>query len=95
MKFSIVVPLFNEAQNVQPLHEKIVQEMQKMGEKYEIIFVDDCSTDNTAEECKKVSPITLLLLRKKQRADRRPRCRNKRSTRRIHHHDGWRLAKRP
>jgi glycosyltransferase involved in cell wall biosynthesis len=64
MKFSIVVPLFNEAQNVQPLHEKIVQEMQKMGEKYEIIFVDDCSTDNTAEECKKVSPITLLLLRK-------------------------------
>ncbi len=48
-KISIVVPTYNEEENVVPLSQAIVKEM---GEKlsaydYELLFIDNCSTDNT------------------------------------------------
>ncbi len=64
MKFSIVVPVFDEVKNVAPLHAKIVAEMEKIGEPYEILFVDDASTDGTVEKCKTLSPLTLVTLRR-------------------------------
>lgn len=63
-KISIVVPLFNEEENVIRLHKKIVSACNKLGKKYEIIFVDDGSSDNTVNEAKKLSPLTLIELRK-------------------------------
>ncbi len=62
--YSVVVPLFNEADNVVELHGKILRVMEQIGEPYEIIFVDDCSTDATAQKCRHLKPIDLLLLRK-------------------------------
>ena len=47
VKYSIVVPLYNEVDNVPPLYSKITEVMRRMGESYEIIFVDDGSTDET------------------------------------------------
>ena len=49
MKFSIVVPLFNEAANVTPLYVRLTQVMAGLGEPYEIVFVDDGSTDHTVK----------------------------------------------
>ncbi len=46
--FSIVVPLFNEAESLIELHDRIVAVMRKMRCRYEIIFVDDGSTDDSA-----------------------------------------------
>jgi glycosyltransferase involved in cell wall biosynthesis len=47
IKYSIVVPFFNEQENVPPLYMKITEVMDAIGEPYELIFVDDGSRDNT------------------------------------------------
>ena len=44
--FSIILPVFNEAENIQPLIEQIVETV--TGGPYEIIVVDDNSPDGTA-----------------------------------------------
>src|SRR5690242_16768843 len=47
IRYSIVVPLFNEEANVRPLHMRIADTMNAIREPYEIIFVDDGSRDQT------------------------------------------------
>lgn len=51
---SIVVPLFNEAQSVAPLHERILHALEPSGISFEIIFIDDGSTDRTFDEMRKL-----------------------------------------
>ncbi len=48
IKFSIVVPLYNEERNVAPLYVKLTQVMTGLEEPYEIIFIDDGSKDGTS-----------------------------------------------
>jgi glycosyltransferase involved in cell wall biosynthesis len=47
LKYSIVVPFFNEQENIPPLYMKLTEVMDGIGEPYELIFVDDGSRDNT------------------------------------------------
>jgi glycosyltransferase involved in cell wall biosynthesis len=47
LELSVVVPLFNEEENVRLLHEELARELGKLGKSYEILFVDDGSTDGT------------------------------------------------
>ena len=63
-KISIVVPLYNEEGNVEELHKKIVKSCNQLKKGYEIIFVDDGSTDKTVKLVKKLSPLKLIELRK-------------------------------
>src|SRR5256886_1158534 len=49
---SIVVPVMNEEQNVRPLFQKLSDQLNSLGQNYEVIFVDDGSTDNTFRELK-------------------------------------------
>jgi glycosyltransferase involved in cell wall biosynthesis len=44
---SVIVPLFNEAENVQALVEQILAALQKIGVSFEIILVNDGSRDET------------------------------------------------
>ena len=44
---SIVVPVYNEEENVRPLFEKIQAVCEAIGETYEVLFVDDGSHDKT------------------------------------------------
>ena len=46
-KISIIIPVFNEEQNIKPLVERIHASLSKAGIIYELIFVDDHSTDQT------------------------------------------------
>ncbi len=46
---SIVVPVYNEEENVRPLFEKIREVCEAIGSSYEVLFVDDGSVDNTFE----------------------------------------------
>ncbi len=46
---SIVVPVYNEEENVRPLYEKIRSVCESIGRTYEVLFVDDGSQDNTFE----------------------------------------------
>ncbi len=64
IKYSVVVPVYNEEGNVGKLHTEIVDEMRKLKADFEIIFVNDASTDNTLESLKKLYPITIVDLRK-------------------------------
>ncbi len=47
VKMSIVIPFHNESENITPLIEKTDDIMQKMQISYEIVAVDDASTDDT------------------------------------------------
>lgn len=51
---SIVIPVFNEEENVTPLYKSIKEVMGEIGEKYEVIFVDDGSRDNTLPNLQKI-----------------------------------------
>ncbi len=55
MKFSIVIPVFNEAQNLPLLQRELQRVMQEIGSEYEIIYVDDSSTDCSLEVLKKIA----------------------------------------
>ena len=43
---SVVVPVFNEEENIYPLAQEIGSALKGICD-YEIIFVNDCSTDNS------------------------------------------------
>ena len=44
---SFVVPVFNEAGNVERLHDELATVARQIGRTYEILFVNDGSTDTT------------------------------------------------
>ena len=47
MNLSIIIPLFNEQESIPELHKWIVNVMTTNSYSYEIIFIDDGSTDNS------------------------------------------------
>lgn len=47
MEMSVVIPVFNEERSITPLYHQILTSMERLGASFEIIFVDDGSTDNT------------------------------------------------
>jgi glycosyltransferase involved in cell wall biosynthesis len=49
---SVVVPVMNEEQNVRPLYEKLSAQLNTLGRNYEVILVEDGSTDKTFAELK-------------------------------------------
>lgn len=52
---SIVFPVFNEEEDLEELHRQITDVLTKLGREYEIIAVDDGSTDNSFNILKKIS----------------------------------------
>ena len=46
-KYSIVVPFYNEEENVTVLYARLKQVMEQVGESYELVLVDDGSSDRT------------------------------------------------
>lgn len=47
MNISVVIPLLNEAESLNELYDWIVSVMQSNRFSYEILFIDDGSTDNS------------------------------------------------
>jgi undecaprenyl-phosphate 4-deoxy-4-formamido-L-arabinose transferase len=48
-EISVVIPVFNEEENLQELGERLIRTLTAMGRPFEIIFVDDGSTDGSWE----------------------------------------------
>ncbi len=46
-EISIVIPMFNEQENVQNLSSRLLDTMDNYGHSYEVIFIDDGSSDDT------------------------------------------------
>jgi len=61
---SVVVPIYNEEGNVAELHKEIVEMCDIQGYQYEIIFVDDGSTDSTFKIIETLSPLVCIRFRK-------------------------------
>lgn len=55
MDISIVIPLFNEAESLPELHDWIRRVMTEHGYSYEVIFVNDGSTDGSAKVIKELA----------------------------------------
>lgn len=54
MKLSLVVPCYNEAENVKPFQEAVMIAFSDCGYDYEIIYVDDGSRDATLHNLRKL-----------------------------------------
>ena len=61
---SIVVPLYNEEECTKLLCESITKVMKDLNRKYEIIFIDDGSTDRTCEVAKELGVDHIIRLSK-------------------------------
>ena len=64
MQISVVIPVLNEEGNVAELHADIVALCERESYEFEVIFVNDGSTDRTVEIIKSLKPVKLIDLRK-------------------------------
>ena len=54
MDVSVVVPLFNERDNLAPLHRELGEVLRGLNRSYEIVFVDDGSSDGSVEVLRQI-----------------------------------------
>lgn len=54
MKLSLIVPCYNEAENVADFHSAVIAAFDGCGYDYEIVFVNDGSRDATLHNLKKL-----------------------------------------
>ena len=47
---SLVIPVFNEAASIPRLHTRLHRVLQQLGRSFEVVYVDDGSTDRSLEE---------------------------------------------
>jgi len=52
VKISVVIPVFNEEDNISILYDKLKTVLGKISENHEIVFINDGSTDSTARKLK-------------------------------------------
>lgn len=52
--FSVVVPVYNSAKSLNELYNRINSVFIGMGKSYEIVFINDCSKDNSLEVLKAI-----------------------------------------
>ncbi len=48
-KYSIIAPVYNEHESLPELHRRMVEVMDRTGEPWELVLVDDGSTDGSTE----------------------------------------------
>jgi len=47
MMYSVIIPVFNEEENVMPLYKELKEVLSNLSKEFEIIFIDDGSTDDS------------------------------------------------
>lgn len=63
LDLSIVIPVYNEEENVEPLFRKTKDVLDRMKLRYEIIFVDDGSRDKTFQSLLRIHDSHLVIIR--------------------------------
>jgi len=44
---SVVIPFYNEEDNIEELHRRLKDVLARLGKTYEIVYIDDGSSDRT------------------------------------------------
>ncbi len=52
---SVVIPIYNEKDNIVPLYRDLRKVMDSLGKSYEILYVDDGSTDGSSDILQKIA----------------------------------------
>lgn len=55
ISISVIIPIYNEEDNIDPLYKKLAHELPLLGREFEVIFVNDGSKDNSELRLTKVS----------------------------------------
>jgi glycosyltransferase involved in cell wall biosynthesis len=61
-KYSIVVPFHNEEENVTVLYARLKQVMEQVGDSFELVLVDDGSTDRTYKLLEEIAAVDSRVL---------------------------------
>jgi glycosyltransferase involved in cell wall biosynthesis len=61
-KYSIVVPFHNEEENVTALYARLKQVMEQVGDSFELVFVDDGSSDRTYKLLEEIAAVDSRVL---------------------------------
>jgi glycosyltransferase involved in cell wall biosynthesis len=65
---SVIIPVLNERDNLPELYDRLTETLTRLNRAYEIIFVDDGSSDGSAELCRSLvqsdARVTLVELRR-------------------------------
>ncbi|UWZ83757.1 glycosyltransferase family 2 protein [Occallatibacter riparius] len=61
-KYSIVVPFHNEEENVTALYDRLKQVMEQVGDSFELVFVDDGSSDRTYKLLEEIAAVDSRVL---------------------------------
>ncbi len=67
-EISVVLPVFNEVENIKPLHDSLTRVLNQLGRRYEILYCDDGSTDGSKNLLRELSShnpkVKVLVLRR-------------------------------
>ena len=55
MSISVIIPVYNERENVLPLYRQLDMVLRPLGRNYEVLFVDDGSSDGTDEQLRRLA----------------------------------------
>ncbi|HEX9092272.1 MAG TPA: glycosyltransferase family 2 protein [Anaerolineales bacterium] len=55
IKYSVIAPIFNEAGNIPELYRRVKETLEKTGEAWELLMVDDGSTDGSTDEIRQLA----------------------------------------
>ena len=54
---TIISSFYNNSNHIVPFYSSALKELKRIQDDYEFIFINDCSSDNTYEELKKISDV--------------------------------------
>ncbi|MBU0489313.1 MAG: glycosyltransferase family 2 protein [Bacteroidetes bacterium] len=55
IEISVIIPAFNEEENIFPMYSKLSEALSRASESWEILFIDDGSFDATRQKCLELS----------------------------------------
>ncbi len=68
IKYSAVIPVHNEAGNLTSLDKELKATLSALGQPFEIIYVNDGSTDGSLVELKSLKGVTIVNMNRVLRA---------------------------